>query len=451
MKKIVILLICFYGVCVHAQPYMLDQIVAIVGSKHIKQSDVESAYMTYRMQGNPVRGDVKCMMFEELLTNKLLINQAEVDSLVVEPSEVEMDLNRRLDYFINQAGSQKALEDWFKKSIYEIKDDQRKALLEQKLANKMQGTIIENVKITPSEVRSFFNRIPKDSIPLINGQVEVAQIVMYPPYSEETISGVRQELLELRKRVIEGEKFNMLAVLYSECPSAIKGGELGFSSKGELDPEFAKTAWALKNPGDISRIVESKNGYHIIQLIGKRGDQVNCRHILKTPKPDPKAIATVIGRLDTLVRRIRTDSLDWNVAVRYSQDEKTRFNGGLMINGDSNSPLFQSTRFEMDQLGKAEFEVIKNKNMKIGEISEPFVSRDEKNRIVYKIIKLKSQSDPHRANLKDDYNFLQDIALNEKTHKVITEWVNDKIETSYIYIEDSFKRCGLSNRNWLKQ
>ena len=446
MKKIIILLICFYGACAHAQPYMLDQIVGIVGSKAIKQSDVEDAYKTVRMQGYPMRGDMKCDLFEQLLTQKLLMNQAEVDSLVVEPSEVEMDLNRRLDVFIQQAGTQEAIEDWFKKSIYEIKDDLRKMIHEEKLANKMQQSITENVRITPSEVRSFFNKIHRDSIPLIPGKVEVAQIVMHPPYSEETISNVRQELLELRRRIVEeGARFTSLAVLYSEDPnSARDGGALPFMSKGELDPEFAKAAWALKSPGDVSRIVESKFGYHIIQLEEKRGDQVKCRHILKTPKPNPEAVTTVIGRLDTLVRLIRKDSLNWNVAaLRYSQDEKTRFNGGLMIN-----PNDYSTTFEMDQLERADFDVIKNMN--IGEVSNPYESRDEKGRIVYKIIRLKDRTDPHRANLRSDYSFLSDAALNEKMHKVIREWVNEKIETSYIYIDESFKRCGLSNTNWLK-
>jgi peptidyl-prolyl cis-trans isomerase SurA len=445
MKKIIILLICFYGVYANAQPYMLDQIVAIVGSKPIKQSDVEGRYLTYRVEGGPIYGDMKCIMFEELLTEKLLMNQAEVDSLVVEPSEVEMDLNRRLDYLLMQAGSQEVVEDYYKKSIYEIKDDFRKTLGDQMLAGKMRQNIIEDVKITPSEVRSYYNKLHRDSIPPIQGQAEVAQILMYPPYSEEAISEVRQKLLDLRRRIIDGESFSVLARLYSEEPGAANtGGDIDFQSKGELDPEFAKAAWALKNKGDVSRIVVSKFGYHIIQLVDKRGDQVRVRHILMTPKANPEAIATATSRLDSLARIIRKDSLDWNrAALYYSQDENTRFNGGLMIN-----PRNQSTLYEMDQFEKVDYDVIKN--LKIGEISEPYESKDEKYRVVYKIIKLKNQSDPHRANLKDDYSFLQDLALNEKMNKVIREWVEEKIEFSYIYIDDSFKRCGLSN-NWMKQ
>jgi len=452
MKKIVILLICLYGVCAHAQPYMLDQIVAIVGGKPVKQSDVESAYMDARSMGYLSKGDMKCEMFEQLLIRKLMMNQAEVDSLVVEPSEVELDLNRRLDYYIQYIGSLEEMENYFKKSIYEMKDDLRKRMFDEKLADKMQHEITSNVKITPSEVRSFYNRLPKDSIPLINGQAEVAQIVMYPPYSDEAISDVREKLLDMRRRIVAGESsFRAQAVLYSEDPgTSVNGGEMPFMSKAELDPDFAKAAWALKNSGDVSRIVESKFGFHIIQLIEKRGDQVKCRHILLKPKPNPEAIATVTGRLDTLVRRIRSEELNWNTAALYtSEDENTRFNGGLMINPNERSPLFRSTLFEMDQLEKSDYNVVKN--LKIGEISEPYESKDEKGRIVYKIVKLKSLSDPHRANLKQDYNFLAEIALSEKMMKVIREWVDEKIESSYIYIDDSYKRCELSNNNWLRQ
>ena len=444
MKKIIVLFICFYGVYANAQPFMLDQITGIVGGKAFKQSDVEERYKNYRIQGIPMQGDMKCMIFEELLTEKLLINQAEVDSLVVEPSEVEMALDRTFDYYQRMGYSIEDIERQYNKSIFEIKADMRPDFYNQKLAEKMKYSITDNVTITPSEVRSFYNKLHRDSIPLIQGQAEVAQIAIYPPYNDEAISEVRQRLLELRGRIINGERFSALATLYSEDPMAARdGGDLGFQSRGELDPEFAKAAWALKSKGDVSRIVESKFGYHIIQLEEKRGDQVRCRHILMTPKPNPEAIATATGTLDSLLRVIRKEPQSWNSsAFRYSQDENTRFNGGLMIN-----PRNQSTLFEMDQFERVDYEMIKD--LKVGEISEVYQSRDEKNRIVYKIVKLKDRSDPHRANLKEDYSFLQDMALNEKMLKIIGEWVAEKIETSYIYIDESFKRCGLSY-NWFK-
>jgi len=445
MRRILFFLFFLYGASVSAQSFMIDQIVAFVGSKAIKQSDVENAYLLARASGYTMRGDMKCSMFEDLLIQKLLVNQAEVDSLIVEPSEVELDLNRRMEHFLNVVGSQEKLEEHFNKSIFEIKDDLRVTLHEQKLAGRMQHNITENVKITPSEVRSFFNRMHRDSVPIINGQAQVAQIVMYPPYSDESISDVRQRLLEYRRRVIDGENFRTLAVLYSECNTARQGGELGFMSRGELDPEFAKVAWSLKSPGDISRIVESKNGYHIIQLMDKRGDQVNVRHILLTTRPNPEDVATVTKRLDSIAQLVRTEKINWNsAALFFSQDENTRFNGGLMINHRD-----FGTYFEMDQFEPVDYEIIKNlKN--IGEISNSYQSRDERNRIVYKIVRLQNQTDPHRASLKTDYSILQEMALNEKMNKVVKEWVDEKIESSYIYIEDSFRRCGLSN-NWMKQ
>jgi peptidyl-prolyl cis-trans isomerase SurA len=447
MKKILsflsLCLCCFY---IKAQPFIIDQVIAIVGNKPIRQSDVEGAYLQYRAQGMPMRGDMKCSIFEELLTQKLLANQAEVDSLVVENSEVEQEMSRRLAVFIGQAGSEKELEKHFKKSMYEIKDDLRKSLYEQLLSNRMQGEIVKDVKVTPSEVRSFYNKIPKDSIPLINGQVEIAQIVMYPPYSEEVISEVRQKLLDMRKRIINGENFRTLAVLYSEEPAAARtGGELGFRSKGEgLDLDYVKAAWALKNKGDVSRIVETKFGYHIIQLIEKRGDQVNTRHIIMTPKPNPEAVEKATQRLDSIAQLIKDEKLEWNTAaLYYSQDENTRFNGGVMINPNDNS-----TQFEMDQLERADYSVVKE--LKVGKISAAFASVDEKHKPVFKIVKIKSLSDPHRANMKDDYNFLQEITQQNKTMSVVNEWVNEKIAVSYIYIEERFKRCGLSNNHWLK-
>ncbi|MDR1667162.1 MAG: peptidylprolyl isomerase [Bacteroidales bacterium] len=438
-------LLCCSGHHLRAQSFIVDRIIAIVGNKPVKQSDVEAMYLNYRMQGMPMSGDMKCNIFEELLTQKLLANQAEVDSLEVDPGRVETSLNRRWEVMVGQAGTEKELEKYFNKSIYDIKDDLRKSLYEQELSLNMQAEILKDLKVTPSEVKNHFYRLPKDSIPLINGQAEIAQIVIYPPYSDEIISELRQKLLALRKRVINGENFRTLAVLYSEEPGSSRtGGEIGFRSKGELDPEYVKAAWMLKNRGDVSRIVESKFGYHIIQLIEKRGDQVNTRHILMTPKPNPEAVEKATQQLDSIAQAIKDEKIDWNAAAfYYSQDENTRFNGGLMINPSDNSTLF-----ELNQLGKTDYEVIKN--MKVGEISAPFESVDEKNKPIFKIVKIKSLSDPHRANLKDDYAFLQQMTHNAKTMSVINKWVNEKIANSYIYIDDQFRRCGLSNKNWLK-
>ena len=445
MKNLFLIVILFFcsSFVIKSQSFIIDQIVGIVGSKPIKQSDVESYYTQARSMGMPMQGDMKCSLFEDLLTQKLLMNQAEVDSIVVETSELELDLNRRMEHFIRIAGSTEVLENQFNKSIFEIRDDMRSVIRDQMIAQKMQHEITQNIRITPSEVNRFVSRMHRDSVPLINGQVQVAQITIYPPHSEEAISEVRQNLLDMRRRVIDGDRFNTLAMAYSECGSAMQGGSLGFINKSDVTPEFARAAWALKNPGDISRIVQTRDGFHIIQLQERRGDQVHVRHILITPKPSPEEITTATSRLDSIIHHVRLETIDWNrAAFLYSQDENTRFNGGLMIN-----PATHGTFFDMDQLNRTDFLAIENLN--IGEISEPFVTRDERGRIVYKVVKLINRTDPRRANLRDDYNFLQELALGEKMHKVFNDWVKEKIETSYIFIDESFRRCNLSN-NWLR-
>ncbi|MDR0814570.1 MAG: peptidylprolyl isomerase [Bacteroidales bacterium] len=451
LKYLLFIPLCFVALSVQSQSYIIDQMVAIVGNKSIKQSDIEGMYLQYRMQGAPMRDDMKCSIFEELLTQKLLASQAEVDSLTVDPSKVESTLSRRWVQMVGQAGDEQELEKYFKKSIFDIKDDLRKALYEQELSNNMQEEILKDIKVTPSEVRAYYNKLSKDSIPLINGQAEIAQIVVYPPYSDEVISEIRQKLLDLRKRIINGESFRTLAVLYSEEPAASRtGGEMGFHGKGgdgrgnSFDPEFVRAEWALKNKGDVSRIVETEFGYHIIQLIEKRGDQINSRHIIMTPKPDQETSVKSIARLDSIATIIKDEKIDWNTAaLYYSQDEKTRLNGGLLVN-----PADYSTLFEMNQLEKVDYEVIKN--LKPDEISAPFQSVDDKHKPVFKIVKIKSLSDPHRANLKDDYSFLQQITENSKKMTVINKWVNEKIETSYIYIDERLERCGFHNTNWVK-
>ncbi|MDR2848267.1 MAG: peptidylprolyl isomerase [Bacteroidales bacterium] len=445
LKYLLFLPLCFIALTVQSQAYLIDQVVAIVGNKSIKLSDIEGMYLQYRAQGAPMRDNMKCSIFEELLTQKLLASQAEVDSLTVESSKIESELSRRWGALVGQAGNEQELEKYFKKSVYEIKDDLRKGLYEQLLANNMQEEILKDIKVTPSEVKAYYNKLSKDSIPLINGQVEIAQIVIYPPYSDEVISELRQKLLDLRKRIINGESFRTLAVLYSEEPGASRtGGEIGFHSKGGFDPEFVKAEWSLKNKGDVSRIVESKFGYHIIQLIEKRGDQINSRHIIMTPKPNKETVEKATQRLDSITTIIKNEKLDWNTAALYfSQDENTKLNGGVLINSAD-----YSTLFEMDQLEKKDYEVIKD--LKIGEISAPFESIDDKHKPVFKIVKIKSLSDPHRANMKEDYDYLQQITTNSKMTTIINKWVNEKIETSYIYIDETYGRCGLHNTNWLK-
>jgi len=426
----------------HAQENrIVDQVVSIVGDKIILQSDIETQFLELRAQGASTSGDMKCEILEEFLVQKLLLNQAEIDSILVSEAEVELQLNQRLDYFIGQIGSQKALEEYFGKSILEIKEDFRDVIREQIITQKMQGEIVGNLAATPAEVRKFYNRIPEDSLPRVNSQVEISQIVIYPPLADEAVFSVKERLLDLRKRIIAGEDFTTLAVLYSEDPgSSPRGGEIGFLGKGELDPAYAKTAFSLKE-GTVSTIVESEFGYHIIQLIERQGDKVNTRHILLKPKVTAEASRKTLNKLDSITQLIRTDTLTFKEAARYySQDEKSRVNGGIRVN-----PANQTTQFEMDEFQPAEFRVIRQ--LKVGEISEPIETVDEKGKKVYKVVKLTSQTKPHVANLEEDFNMLKEMTLMQKQQQIVENWVQEKKQNTYIRIDKSFSNCEFK-RNW---
>lgn len=426
------------------QPRILDRVVAVVGDEKILQSDIENLYLQYRAEGISSSGDLKCEILEDYLAQSLLLNQAKIDSIEVSESQVELQLNARLDYFINQIGSQERLEQYFNKTILEIKEDFRDLIRDQMITQEMQSNITGDVTITPSEVRQFFNRLPDDSIPYIDSRIEIKQIVVYPPVSDEAILEVRQRLLDLRKRIIEGENFATLAVLYSQGPSAPKGGEIGFMGRGEVDPEYAKAAFSLKK-GQVSNIVESAFGYHLIQLIERRDDRVNTRHILMRPKLDPDAVAKTISQLDSLADLIRADSIIFErSAMFFSQDKKTNVNGGLVVN-----PYDNSTMFELDELQPSEYEILRYMN--IGEISEPFESIDENGKQVYKIVKLSRSTPPHRANLKEDYTLIQQIALSDKRDKIFHEWINEKITVTYIHIDGSFRGCSFNNPTWARE
>ena len=423
---------------------VIDRIVAVVGEHRILQSDVETQYLQNRAQGIPMPGDAKCGILEDFLSQKLLVNQARIDSVEISEGTVEMELDGRLDYFINMIGSQQALEEYFGKSIIQIKEDMRESVRENLLMRQMQSNITADVTVTPSEVRSFYNGLQRDSVPFINSKIEISQIMMYPQIKEEAIFETKQKLLDLRKRILNGEKFSTLAVLYSEDPgTAPKGGETGFLGKGEMDPAYAKAAFSLKE-GGISTIVESAFGYHIIQLIERRDDRVNTRHILLKPEVQPQAVMKVRSKLDSIARLIRTDTLSFSVAARmYSQDRNSAVNGGIMVNPNDNT-----TEFTMDELQPAEFVALRDLN--VGEITDPFRDTDDKGKEVYKIILLQNRTRPHRANLKDDYKVLKGMALQKKKEDAFQDWLDEKIGETYVKIDNSFAGCDFHKKAWLK-
>ena len=427
----------------NGQARIIDRIVAIVGEFHILQSDIESAYLQKHSQGITSAGDMKCEILEEFLSQKLLVNQAKIDSIEVTENTVELQLKNRLQYFTNMIGSPEALEEYFNKSIIEIKEDMRESVREQLLSQQMSGTITEDVTVTPSEVRDYFNKLSRDSVPYINSKIEINQIVMYPPVDEEAIFEVKQRLLDLRRRIINGENFTTLAVLYSEGPSAPQGGDLGFFGRGEMDPAFTKTAFSLKE-GGISTIVETSFGYHLIQLIERREDRIHARHIILKPKVNLEVLLATKNKLDSIANIIRIDTLNFELAARmYSQDKHTAVNGGLMVNSVDNT-----TRFELDQLKADEYVALRD--LKVGEITSPFESTDEKNKQVVKIIKIRSQSEPHRANMKDDYMVLKTMALEDKKNEIFQDWLDEKINETFIRVDESFAGCEFSRKGWIQ-
>lgn len=422
----------------------MDEIVATVGDKKILYSDIEREYYQLLAQGSDPDPDLRCNLLEGLLTQKLMVNQAQVDSIEVTDLQVELSLDKRMQYFISQIGSEEKLEEYFNKTILEIKEDNRDAVREQLLTESMRSEIAKDLKITPSEIRAFYRSMPADSIPYINAQVEVSQIVLYPESSAEAVLEVRERLLGLRQRIINGESFATLAVLYSEDPgSAARGGDIGYSFKSEVDPEYAKAAAGLKI-GQVSRIVETAFGYHIIQLLDRAGDRIHTRHILMKPKISAEEKRKTQERLDSIITLIRLDSMKFETAAMFfSGDKDTRLNGGQMIN-----PQTGNARFELDQFDTRDYIVI-NK-LSVGEISDSYESVDDKGKVIFKVVKLKSRSNPHVANLKDDYNLFKQLAAASKENEIFMQWISDKIRTTYIKIGDKFRNCDFAMDGWVK-
>ncbi|MFP4060750.1 MAG: peptidylprolyl isomerase [Bacteroidales bacterium] len=425
------------------QDFVVDQIIGVVGDKIIKQSDIETQYLQLIAQGYRATGDIKCQILESMLEQKLMVNQAEIDSIEISESNVQLQLNSRLNHFIEQIGSEEELEEYFGKSILEIKEDFSGLIREQMLTERMQQEIAGNVSITPSEVKSFYKNLNKDSIPKVESKVEIQQLLIYPEYSDEAIFHVKERLLELRKRILEGESFATLAVLYSEDPSsASRGGEIGFTGKGDLDPAYAEAAFTLKE-GSVSKIVESEFGYHIIQLIERRNEKVNTRHILLKPKLSPEAKENAINKLDSLARLIKMDSLTFEKAVFFhSDDEDTKLNGGVKINSYTGT-----SKFELEQLTRPEYLAVRD--LDEGEISQPFADETPQGKKVYKIIKLKLKTDPHIANLEEDYNLLKSIAIENKKSRILENWLDEKLASTHVRIDEDYANCKFQNDAWL--
>lgn len=425
---------------------IIDEVAWVVGDEPILKSDIETELMRLKYNRQPIDGEPYCVIPEQLAVQKLFIAQAKLDSITVSQSSVDLQVDGRIKYIISQIGSEEKVEEYFNKPMRRIKEEMRRTVEDQMLVQEMQRTIVSSVAITPADVRRFYNELPKDSIPVIPEQVEVQIITMAPKVTYAEEERIKNKLREITERVESGSsEFSTLAILYSEDRgSAMQGGELGFMSRGKLVPEFADVAFSLYEPGKISRIVQTEFGYHIIQLIERKNDQVNCRHILLIPSVDPKQKQAAILKLDSIADDIRKNTFSFEQAVRvFSEHKDTNQNDGTMINPKDGSSKFQIQDLPAD-IAKTVY------GMQVGEISRPFVYTTETGKELVCIIKLKSKTKRHSANPEEDFQSLKNMVTDLKSEELIEKWIREKQKETYIYINPDYKNCQFHYPGWIK-
>ena len=427
------------------QPQVVDKVVAVVGQNIILQSEIENQYMQYRLNGLSGSAQaIRCQILEDLLLQKLMLNQAEMDSITVTDDQVEAEMNERMRYFIARMGSQEKLEEYFNKTISEIKDEVRRSMKDDLLQRRVQTSIMEGIVVTPKEVKTFFRSIPADSIPMVDEEYEIAQIVKRPPVSLDEKLQVKDRLYQIRKRILDGESsFSTMAVLYSEDPgSARMGGELGLTGKGVWATEFENVAFNLHD-GEISDVVETEFGFHIIQLIERRDQAVNCRHILLTAKVPVEALEEAQNHLDSVAGLIRNGDMTFEEACLKFSDDDTKQNGGYLTH-----PMTSGKRLSLKDMQSLSEDFPEFKNLPfvisrlgIDEVSDPVPMTTNEKKDAFRLVVVKKKIAAHRANLKDDYSLIQNWALNKKKQEAIGKWVEEKAKKAYIRIDENFDNC----------
>jgi len=432
-----------------SQNNVIDEIVWVVGDEAILKSEVEEYRKEILMQNQRIDGDPYCFIPEQLAIQKLFLDQAKLDSIEVQ----ESDVNRTLEYHINEQiatnGSVERLEEYWGKSIATIREDLRQQIREYQLVEGVQQKHFGSVQLTPSEIRKYYNTLPQDSLPFIPTTLEVQIITAEPKIPLEELDKVKARLREYTDQINSGEKdFSTLALLYSEDPSAIKGGELGFMNRSGFVPEFASVAFALSDPKKVSNVVESEYGFHIIQLIERRGDMGNFRHILLKPKVPQESLDTALVRLDSIRVGIVNKKITFDEAATFlSADKDTRNNKGIMVNNLRNSNS-GTPRFALNELNQDIAKIAGE--MKEGEISKPFIMLNDKGRQVAAMIKITARNEGHKATLNSDYQVIKQMAENDKKQKQIDEWLQKKIDKTYVRIDPDWQGCELKYKGWQK-
>ena len=425
---------------------LIDKSVAIVGNDVVLLSDIEEEVRMMQAGGYAVDNNTRCQILENIVSSKLFLTQARLDSLTVTDEQVREQVNARLEDIMNRLGGEKQTEEYFKKPIYRIKADWTEMFREQLLIQQMQQKVVQDIpKMTPASVKQLCQDTPAEDLPMIPTQYRLRQIVLYPD-KEAAALLVRERLLDLRERVLAGEKFAALARMYSQDPSsAVRGGELGMRAKSVYWPQFSDAAMALK-VGQVSQIVETPDGFHIIQMIEKQGDMFNARHILIKPAYTAEDRNRAFSRLDSIRTQIVEGKISFEQAAwNNSEDFKTRTNGGMMVDEYTGSALL-----EKDRLNANDFAAIKD--MKEGEISEPFESLDTEGRghTIYKIVRLDAIIPSHVASFETDYDALVNMANEQNAHKAIEQFVEDKKKTTHIKIDPLFGGCKFANEDWIE-
>ncbi|MBR7043769.1 MAG: peptidylprolyl isomerase [Prevotella sp.] len=427
---------------------IVDEVIWVVGDEPILKSEVEALRQYYEEEKIPIKGDPYCYIPEQIAMQKLFLHQAAIDSIEVTESEVMQRVDEQVERWIQLIGSQEKLEEYQRKSIAQIRRDMRDDLKNTLTTQKMREKLVEDVTVTPSEVRRYFQNVPEDSVPFVPTEVEVEIITQQPRIAIEEINRVKNQLREYTERITKGETtFATLARLYSEDGSARQGGELGYMGRGSLDPAFANVAFNLTDPKKVSKIVESEFGFHIIQLIDKRGDRINCRHIILKPQVSGEAVDQMKARLDSIANDIRSGLFTFENAATLSDDKDTRNNRGLMSHVDEASQSLTS-RFSMKDLPTEVARVVDT--MKVGEISKAFTMINSRGKLTTAIVKLVNRIEAHRANITNDYQVMKNIVLAKRREEVVKEWMAEKIKRTYVRINDRYKNCDFEYQGWVK-
>lgn len=449
MKKILHLLaVAFFATnnVFAADDNVIEEVAWIIGDEPIYKSEIERAYSDARQERQVINGDPFCVIPENLAIERLFLHQADLDTVEIQESMVQQNVDAQMNYLINSLGSKEKVEQMLGKPFVELREYYSTMMRNRYRVSQVRNALTKDLKVTPSDVRRYFSSLAEDSIPFVPLQVETQIITINPVIPREEIDDVKARLRDYADRVNRGEaEFSTLAILYSEAPEGIRGGEIGFMGRAQLVPEYAAVAFNLNDPKKVSKIVETEYGYHIIQLIEKRGDRINTRHILLKPKVSEKDLTDAIHRLDS----VRADIVDnhkftFEEVTRYiSQDKDTRNSNGVMVNPENGT-----TSFKMSQLPQELARVVGT--MEPGDISQPFIMHGANDREVVAIVKLTSRKPAHKANLSDDYQLIKQMYENSAKEKIVEDWLKEKIKSTYVRIEDGWRGCDFKYDGWIK-